>query len=172
MDKQTLEKQTLEKLKLQEAALTFTHFDADLAWQIGYRIRELAVSRGQTVAIEIGLTGQDLFYCAMPGTAPDHKEWLRRKRNTVQRYHKSSYRVGIELRQQQTTLTEKTGLPLCDYACHGGCVPIHIKGAGQSHSIVVGTIAVSGLPERADHELAIEAIAAVIGLDYQSLALD
>lgn len=167
-----MDEQTLAKLKLQEAAMIFSHFDADLAWQIGSRIRELAVSRAQTVAIEIGLTEQDLFYCAMPGTAPDHKEWLRRKRNTVKRFHKSSYRVGIELRQQQTTLTEKTGLPLCDYACHGGCVPIHVKGAGEGSSIVVGTIAVSGLPERADHELAIEAISAVIGLDYQHIALD
>ena len=164
--------QTLEALKRQESALIFSHFDADLAWQIGYRIRELAVSRRQIVAIEIGLTGQDLFYCAMPGTAPDHKEWLRRKRNTVNRYHKSSYRVGVELRQQQTTLTEKTGLPLCDFATHGGCVPIVLKGAAEGSSIIVGTIAVSGLPERADHELAIEAISAVIGLDYQSISLE
>ena len=171
-----MDQQTLETLKRQEAALIFTHFDAELAWQIGSRIRELAVSRGQTVAIEIGLTGQELFYYAMPGSAPDHKEWLRRKRNTVLRYHKSSYRVGIELRQQQTTLTEKTGLPLCDYACHGGCVPIRLKGVGmgesEGSSIVIGTIAVSGLPERADHELAIEAISAVIGVDYSGVALD
>jgi len=163
--------QTLETLKRQESALIFSHFDADLAWQIGARIRELAVSRRQIVAIEIGLTGQDLFYYAMPGTAPDHKEWLRRKRNTVSRYHKSSYRVGLELGRQQTTLTEKTGLSLCDYATHGGCVPIVLKGAADGCNIVVGTIAVSGLPERADHELAIEAISAVIGVDYQSIAL-
>ena len=37
--------------------------------------------------------------------------------------------------------------------------------------LLVGSVTVSGLPQRADHELAIEALCAVLGRDYAELKL-
>jgi len=74
--------------------------------------------------------------------------------------------VGLGLKQKETSLTESQGLPLADYATHGGSFPISVAGAG-----VVGSVTVSGLPQRADHELVVEALCDLLGRDYGSLRL-
>jgi uncharacterized protein (UPF0303 family) len=66
---------------------------------------------------------------------------------------KSSYAVGLSLKQEGLTLEQKMGLPARDYASHGGSFPIRVDGVG-----CVGAVTVSGLPQREDHEL----VAAVI----------
>jgi uncharacterized protein (UPF0303 family) len=62
---------------------------------------------------------------------------------------------------------EKYGLPTADYASHGGSFPLTVAGAG-----IIGTVTVSGLPQRADHELVVEALCAQIGKNYANLALE
>jgi uncharacterized protein (UPF0303 family) len=64
------------------------------------------------------------------------------------------------------SLFEKYGLPLADFAAHGGSFPIRVHGAG-----IIGCVTVSGLPQRADHELAVEALCAELGMDFSKLAL-
>ena len=59
----------------------------------------------------------------------------------------------MRLRIQQRTLAESMYLDEKDYAAHGGCVPLVVKGVG-----FVGTVTVSGLPQREDHELVVEAL--------------
>jgi uncharacterized protein (UPF0303 family) len=110
--------------------------------------------------------GQQLFYAALPGTTPDNPEWVRRKSNVALRFHRSSYAIGLEMQEKQSSLTERYGLPLMDYACHGGSVPIRVEGVG-----VVAAVTVSGLPQQEDHELVIEALCAIAKLDYSSLRL-
>ena len=140
-------------LAAQEAELLLPTFDADVAWTLGNRIRELAESRGQAVAIDVhGITGQ-LFFSAMSGTAPTNTDWIRRKRNVVRLFERSSYAVGRDLIAAGATLQSQQGLPERDYAPHGGCVPIRVSGAGM-----IGDVTVSGLPQRSDHNLAIEAL--------------
>ena len=102
----------------------------------------------------------------MEGTTPDNPEWVRRKSNVVARFHRSSYAVGIKEKMKGVTLAESQGLPLADYATHGGSFPLTVAGAG-----VVGSVTVSGLPMRADHELVIEALCAMLGRDYAELRL-
>jgi uncharacterized protein (UPF0303 family) len=117
------------------------------------RLRTLAEERGLALVIDVRRFGQPLFYAALEGTTPDNAEWVRRKSNVVARFHRSSYAVGLSLKLKNTTLLERQGLPVADYAADGGSFPLNVAGAG-----VVGSVTVSGLPQRADHELVVEAL--------------
>jgi uncharacterized protein (UPF0303 family) len=156
----------LERIAFQERELELPHFEARMAWALGVRMRTMAEERKLPVVIDIRRFGQPLFYAAMDGTTPDNAEWVRRKSNVVARFHSSSYAVGLKLKQKNETLTEQQGLPLADYATHGGSFPLTVKGAG-----VVGSITISGLPQRADHELVVEALCGLLGREYSELRL-
>jgi len=156
----------LARIVLQEEQLQFTSFNEETAWRLGSRLRQMATERGLKIVIDIRRFGQLLFYTALPGTTPDNVEWVRRKTNVVQRFHRSSYAVGLEMEKKQSSLTESQGLPLSDYATHGGCFPL--RGAGTG---IFGSVTVSGLPQRADHELVVEALCAELGRDYATLRL-
>jgi uncharacterized protein (UPF0303 family) len=156
----------LELIAMQERDLLLPQFDEEVAWEIGTRIRELAVSRNLNVVIEIRRPGQLLFYSALKGTTPDNAEWVRRKSNSVTRFHKSSYAIGLGLRETKSTLSEKFELSGSDYAAHGGSFPLRVATAGY-----VGSVTVSGLPQRADHELVVEALCLHLGRDFQQFKL-
>jgi uncharacterized protein (UPF0303 family) len=158
--------QDLAVIAAQEARLQFPSFDAVVAWQLGNRLRAAAAARGAAVTLDIWLGAQQLFFSALPGTSPDNAQWARRKRNVVLRFHRSSYAVGLELMRRQTTLREKYGLSERDHAAHGGCFPLNLRGSG-----CVGTIAVSGLPQREDHELIVAVLALEIGVPGHEVAL-
>ncbi|MBV9491118.1 MAG: heme-degrading domain-containing protein [Verrucomicrobia bacterium] len=157
----------LETIARQERELVLPHFDPDVAWQLGARLRELASSRRHPVAIEVRRIGQQLFYTALTGATPDNADWIRRKTNTVERFWRSSYAIGLELKKQgHATMTDKYGVSASDYAAHGGSFPLAVATAG-----VIGSVTVSGLPQRQDHELVVEALCAHLGRDYRDLAL-
>lgn len=157
----------LERVALQERELQLPRLDAATAWELGVCLRRIAEERGLAVVIDVRRFGQPLFYAAMEGTTPDNAEWVRRKSNVVARFHRSSYAVGLGLQQKNSSLTESQGLPLADYATHGGSFPLAVTGAG-----VVGSATVSGLPQRADHELVVEALCLLLGRGYAELRLD
>lgn len=156
----------LERIAQQESELMLPRLDAEVAWDLGSRLRTLALERGLAVVIDVRRFGQPLFYAALNGTTPDNPEWVRRKSNVVARFHQSSYAVGIREKRKGVTLAESQGLPLADYATHGGSFPLAIAGAG-----VVGSATVSGLPMRADHELVVEALCDMLGRHYAELRL-
>jgi uncharacterized protein (UPF0303 family) len=156
----------MERVGLQERELQLPRMDAQTAWDLGVRLRTMAEERGLAVVIDVRRFGQPLFYTALEGTTPDNVEWVRRKNNVVARFHRSSYAIGLKLKAKGETLTEQQGLPLADYATHGGAFPLAVAGAG-----VVGSVTVSGLPQRADHELVVEALCGLLGRDYAELKL-
>ena len=156
----------LEQVRRQERELQFPHFDAQSAWNLGSSLRSLAHNRGLAVVIDIRRFGQQLFYTALEGTTPDNVEWVRRKSNLVARLHRSSYAVGLALKLKEETLFDKYSLPVSDYIAHGGSFPLTISGTG-----VIGSITVSGLPQRDDHELVVEALCAALNRDYNALRL-
>lgn len=156
----------MERVALQERELVLPRLDAEMAWKIGTQLRAMAVERGLSIVADVRRFGQPLFYMALDGTTPDNVEWVRRKSNVVARFHRSSYGVRLGLLKQNTTLTEKQGLPMADFAEHGGSFPLRVEGAG-----VVGSVTVSGLEGREDHGMAVEAICAVLGRDYASMRL-
>jgi uncharacterized protein (UPF0303 family) len=156
----------LERIALQEHELVLPRLDAQTAWELGSRLRAMAFERGLAVVIDVRRFGQPLFYAAMDGTTPDNPEWVRRKSNVVARFHRSSYAVGLREKQKGQTLFESQGLPIAEYATHGGSFPLTVANDG-----VIGSVTVSGLPMRADHELVIEALCVLLGRPYADLKL-
>ena len=94
----------LETIALQEKLLQFKYFDSGLAWTLGSNIKAAAEKRNAAVAIDIQVNGHTLFFFAMPGTTPNNIDWIRRKRNVVLRFHRSSYAIGLTYERDQTTL--------------------------------------------------------------------
>ncbi|WP_322009302.1 heme-degrading domain-containing protein [Paraburkholderia sp. J12] len=158
--------QDLQSIAAQEAALVFPRFDAARAWELGSCLHELARERALAIAIDVRTFGQPLFFSALDGTTPDNVDWVRRKSRVVEHFRRSSYAIGLRMQQAGTTLAEKHGLPVADFAPHGGAFPLAVAGAG-----VIGSVTVSGLPQRADHELVVEALCAQLGADFGQLTL-
>jgi uncharacterized protein (UPF0303 family) len=157
----------LARIALQEQQLQFSVFDEDTAWRLGSSVRAMAVERKLSLVVDVRRIGQPLFYSALPGTTPDNVEWVRRKSNVTARFHRSSYAIGREMELKKSSLFERYGLPIADYASHGGSFPLRAVGAG-----VIGSLTVSGLPERADHQLAVEALCKELQKPFESLRLD
>jgi uncharacterized protein (UPF0303 family) len=156
----------MARLALQEARLQFDSFNSETALDIGLRLKALIESRGMKAAIDIQLAGHQLFFHAMQGSTPVNADWVRRKRNVVMRFLKSSYAVGFDMKKNGFVLTERYGLDPTEYVAAGGAFPVRLRG-----SSVVGTIAISGLPERQDHAVIVEVLAALLGQDLAELAL-
>ena len=156
----------LDRIALQEHELVLPRLDAEIAWRIGSKLRTMAADRHLPIVIDVRRFGHPLFYAAMDGTTPDNPEWVRRKGNIVARFHHSSYTAALNEKLKGKTIYESQGLPLADYATHGGSFPLRIANAG-----VVGSITVSGLPMRQDHELVIEALCSVLGRNYEDMKL-
>jgi uncharacterized protein (UPF0303 family) len=153
----------LRRIALQEERLQFHHFDSPTAWELGKRLKEIAETQQAAVVIDIQLQTLPLFYVALRGTTPDNPDWVRRKRNIVLRFFRSSYAIGLMMKQQKINLE---ALDPRDYAPHGGSFPIWLQGTG-----CVGTITVSGLPQREDHCLVVHTIAEFLRRDISDIAL-
>jgi uncharacterized protein (UPF0303 family) len=156
----------IERIAEQERRLVFDAFDESAAWRLGTRLRELIAARGQACTIEVRLGRETVFLTAMPGTSPANADWARRKRNTAELLQRSSYAVGLEYARGGGSLEGHLGVSLRDFASHGGAVPIRVAGVGA-----VGVVTVSGLPQREDHEVAVEVLAELTGVPQSDVAL-
>lgn len=159
----------------QERLLRFAAFDAETAWELGSQLRAALVGLNAGGTVEIERDGQLLFACATMGAKPTQADWIRRKRNTVQRFHRSSYAIGRELVRDGATLESAHGLSEMDYAAHGGGFPVWLKAgagaAGEEAARCVGSILVSGLPQRDDHNLVVAAMAEYLRVEVPRLGL-
>lgn len=156
----------IEMIRRQEAVLQFVSFDEADAWRLGALMREMALERGLPLVIDIRIGQRPLFYTALPGTAADNPEWVRRKVNTVLRFLRSSYLVGREYALSGKGFDAGHGIDPMQFANHGGGFPIHIIGTG-----VVGAVTVSGIPQREDHGFVVAGVAAFLGVDGAGIAL-
>ena len=157
----------IERIAIQEARLCFKAFNVDTAWALGSLLKTQAEARGVAVTIEIRLAHETVFFYAMPGTAPINADWARRKRNVVELLHRSSYVTGLMFQRENDSLENKLGLQNRDYASHGGSFPITVDGVG-----CVGVVTVSGLPQRDDHVMVVNALATLCGVPFEQVALD
>lgn len=145
----------LDILLKQEEDLQFASFDEDTAWEIGSWLVDYSVQHDLPVTIDIRRGEHQVFHVSRPGTSSDNDEWVIRKVRLVNRFGHSSFYLGQFLESRGKTIEEEFLLPESDFAPHGGCFPIIIRGTGM-----VGTITVSGLPQEEDHALVVKALTA------------
>jgi uncharacterized protein (UPF0303 family) len=156
----------IRRLAEQERLLVFSRFGPEEAWTLGNVLREVGLAQGAPIAIDVSLRDRTLFHCAMPGSVTDNAEWIRRKRNTVLRLWRSSYAVGRALALSGESQEAAHNLPLAGYAVHGGGFPLLLHGAG-----CIGAVTVSGLPQRDDHRLVADGLAAILKIDLSACRL-
>ena len=143
----------LEQLLKEEQELQFTSFNEEDAWKLGSRRVEMASSKNLPVAIDITRGAHQLFHASLRGSSPDNDEWIKRKVRAVYRFGHSSFYIGQMLKSKGRTIEQSYLVSESEYAPHGGCFPIIVKGTG-----IVGTVTVSGLPQEEDHKLVVEAL--------------
>jgi uncharacterized protein (UPF0303 family) len=144
----------LDIIAQQEKLLRFPSFNAETAWQLSSLLRSLLVQRSAAGTFEIELAGQVLFTAATTGATPGQADWIRRKRNVVHRFARSTYAIGLTLQLSGETLLTRHGLELKDFVSHGGGFPLWLDRTGP-----IGSIVLSGLPQRDDHSLVASALA-------------
>ena len=152
---------------MQEQRLRFDAFDAESAWSLALALREAGLQRRAPIAVLVETWALPLASFALPGATADNFDWARRKINVVKRFQRSSYALGLLLAQSGRTLADMGALPERDFAVHGGAFPIVVHGAG-----CIGAVAVSGLPQRDDHNMVVAALAATLDIDLADAALD
>jgi uncharacterized protein (UPF0303 family) len=145
--------QERQRVEAEERELTFDRFGNDDALDLGLLLAGKARERKLPIAVEVERGGQRLFHFAATGATPDNAAWIERKQRLVRRMHRSSYAVGLKLAASGKSLADSLGAAAADYAAHGGCFPVVVPGVG-----LVGTVTVSGLPQKDDHDLVVEAI--------------
>jgi len=136
----------LDSLLAEEELLQFTTFSNEDALALGGLLVEAARAGALPVTIDVRRGDQQLFHAAMPGTSADNDAWIERKIRVVRRFGRSSFAVGTALRLDGRTIEDTYLLDEAEYAPHGGAFPVTVKDVG-----VVGTVAVSGLPQEEDH---------------------
>lgn len=156
----------IRRIVEQEKALVFPEFDEEIAFRIGSAIRATAIEAGYGIVADVRTWERPLFYMALPGTTGDNPNWVRRKANLVRILGKSTYRVVLEKSFEGDFFPPRRGLDNMDVVLAGGGFPVRVKGAG-----LIGAITVSGLHERDDHRVVVEAICDHLAADKAALGL-
>ncbi|MFC1539640.1 heme-degrading domain-containing protein, partial [Candidatus Latescibacterota bacterium] len=133
--------------------LRFSQFNEDTAWELGSLLVNIAREEHLPVTIDITRGTHQLFHASRPGTSADNDEWVKRKIRLVNRMGHSSFYLGQLLKSKGKCIADAWLIPESEYAPHGGCFPVILRGTG-----VIGTITVSGLAQEDDHALVVRAI--------------
>ncbi len=144
-------REELDKVDQEERELVFESFGNEEAFSVGLALLKVARERKLPIAVDIERSGQRLFHFAANGSSVDNADWIERKKNLVKTTFRSSYAIHLQLLSEGKTLDERYDRHMGHFAAHGGCFPIVVKGTG-----FVGTITVSGLPQKEDHELVVK----------------
>ena len=157
----------IARIKSQEQKLVFVSFTEADALAIGLAIVRNLEASGKNGLVDVSLWDRQIFSHSMAGANADNVDWVRRKINVVRRFQSSSYRKALELLDAGRAFEAGNGTDPKDYAAAGGGFPIRLNGGP-----IIGCVTVSGLPQRDDHNEAVRAIAAHLGLDPAGIALD
>lgn len=147
-----------QQIQAEEQELQFATFDREDAWRLGTALRSAALDQNLPLVIGISLGAQRVFHTALPGATPDNDAWLERKAAVVTHFERSSMGVGEQFRSLGRNFEEDSRLPSHRYAANGGVFPIRLRGPGT----VIGTVGVSGLPQREDHAFLVQQLRAFL----------
>lgn len=148
----------LQEIEAAEQDLQFSDFDRNEAWRLGCTLRSAALAQGLPLVIGITIGQQRVFHTALPGATPDNDLWLERKAAVVTHFERSSMGVGEQFRSLGRVFEEDSRLPMPRYAANGGVFPVRLKDSG----LVVGTVGVSGLPQKDDHAFLVQQLRAFL----------
>ena len=151
-------------IQRQEADLVLPAFDEAVAFEIGSTVRNRAIAEELSLVVDLRSWDRQLFFSATPGTSADNAEWVRRKINTVRRFHRATYRLVLE--RGEAPFPPQAGADPADYVIAGGGFPIRVTGAG-----IIGSLTISGLPGRKDHGVAVDALCDYLGKARSDYAL-
>ena len=143
----------IQRLDDEVDALHLSSFSQADALALGLMLVDLATRRNLPIAIDIRRSNHVIFHVSLPGATPDNDIWVQRKSSTTERYAEPSLLVGLKGRLGGGSLEDNGWFDQTRYASHGGAFPIFVKGTGH-----VATATVSGLPQKADHDLVVEAL--------------
>jgi uncharacterized protein (UPF0303 family) len=141
-----------EAALLRDEAHELEHFDHDVAWQLGARVRDRLLAegvRGAAVAVYVG--EQRAFVGSVGGSSSDLDGWLDRKARTVRIWDRSSALVKHRLAPDAEGFARFLADPRF-IAAAGGGFPIRVRGS------LVGVVACSGWTEEGEHRFAADAV--------------
>lgn len=138
-------KEVIKKIELDS-------FSNAMALDIGLKIIDLAKIRNQNIAVEVCRLNHTVFLYMDDNLPVDKHNWLRRKANVAKQFEESSLSVKNDLEVGNMTLKKTFGLDDKNFIAKGGSIPIFVKNVGM-----IATITVSGLNDKEDHEIIIEA---------------
>ncbi|MET3922776.1 heme-degrading domain-containing protein [Arthrobacter sp. UYEF20] len=141
------------RIEHEMATLQFGSFSQTEALALGLLLVELGTSRNLPIAIDIRRNAHILFHASLAGANPDNEIWVERKSRTAEQYAEPSLLVGLRGRLGGGRIEDNGWFDQSRYAAHGGAFPLYVKGTGA-----VATVTVSGLPQKADHDLVVEAL--------------
>jgi uncharacterized protein (UPF0303 family) len=159
------EEHFLERLLEQERTLVFKQFDFGTARDLGMLLLRRATEANLPLSLDITRVHQQLFHVALPGTCVDNDHWISRKVAVVYRFGHSSLYVGASCRAKGVEFASRYLVEPTAYAPYGGAFPINVEGVG-----LVGTIAVSGLPQEDDHRFVVMALSEFLDVDSVAVA--
>jgi uncharacterized protein (UPF0303 family) len=145
-------------LAAEQEELLLDTFDYDFAWALGETIRERASAMRAPVAIEVSHGTTPIFVTLLPGATVDNLDWTARKRAVAHRFHRSSLAIRLEAEVAGFDFNERFRLPKEAFVASGGGVPLVLR-----NGTLIGTAAVSGLPDTEDHQLIVDGLRSLMG---------
>ena len=137
-------------------SIDFPAFSYADALSAGLAVVAEGNERQLPIAVTITFGEQTVFHAALPGTSADNDHWLSRKIRVVNRYGSASLAIVERFASGGVDPRVIPGFDPEILPASGGAVPIRVQGS------LVGAIAVSGLTDVEDHDLAMRALATVL----------
>lgn len=145
---------SIPELTSLEQQTKLSHFNSDVAWNLGNHARTVAQKNPKPIVINItNASGHVLFHTVTKsGTATENDHWVNRKKQLTLRTQLSSFITGQKLKQKNKSLEDAYFMSSQEYSAYGGAVPIWVTSVDS----LVGVLTVSGLAQEEDHMLGLE----------------